>query len=82
MVLDPDALAQIARQAAGVAPVGASKEDPRVNQAKLSFSAMLYAIQSGCNCEGCQLLREATDTMRVRPKQEVANRGPDNAPQT
>lgn len=82
MVLDPAALAQIARQAALTAPADSGQEGPRAYQAQLSFSAMLSAVQSRCECEACQLLREAVDTMRVRPKQEVANRGPDNTPQT
>lgn len=82
MVLDPKDLQKIALQAAQVAATGAPEEAPRTRQAQLSFSAMLSAVQSRCECEACQLLREAVDSMRVRPRQEVANRGSDNAPQT
>lgn len=82
MIPDPEELQKIALQAVRGAATGAAKEDPRAHQAQLSFSAMLSAVQSRCDCEACQLLREAVEIMRVRPRQEVANRGPDNPPQT
>lgn len=71
MVLDPNQVTQAVRQALTAGPTDTRGEDARSRQAQLSFSAMLAAIQSSCHCEACQLLREAVDTMRVRPKQEA-----------
>jgi len=81
MVLDPDMVTQAVRQAILTRPTDTSKEDPRTRQAQLSFSAMLAAVQSNCNCEACQLLREAVDTMRVRPRQEAPSHGSGIDPQ-
>lgn len=81
MVLDPNALQEAARKYALGVTGDTKEQDPRAHQSQLSFSAMLSAVQSGCPCEACQLLREAVDTMRVRPKQEAPARGPDSAPQ-
>jgi hypothetical protein len=81
MMPDPNQIAQIARQALTAGPTDSRSEDARSRQAQLSFSAMLSAVQSNCRCEACQLLREAVDTMRVRPKQEAPAYGSgDNPP--
>jgi hypothetical protein len=80
MMPDPNQVTQIVRQALTAGPVDTAGQDARSRQAQLSFSAMLSAVQSGCNCEACQLLREAVDTMRVRPRQEVSAHGSDLNP--
>jgi len=82
MVLDPNQVSQVVRQALTAGPTDTRSEDARSRQAQLSFSAMLSAVQSNCRCEACQLLREAVDTMRVRPKQEAPAYGPGDNPQT
>jgi hypothetical protein len=76
MVLDPSQMSQVVRQALTAGPTDTRGEDARSRQAQLTFSAMLSAVQSGCRCEACQLLREATDSLRVRPKQEGPVYGP------
>lgn len=81
MVLDPNQLQQIALQAVRRASTDTPGEDPRARQAQLSFSAMLAAVQSNCNCEACQLLREAVDTMRVHPRSQETPHGPGDNPQ-
>ena len=81
MMPDPNQLTQAVRQALTAGPTDTRGEDARSRQAQLSFSAMLAALQSGCNCEACQLLREAVDTMRVRPRSQEAPYVPgDNPP--
>jgi len=82
MMPNPNQITEVVRQALAAGPTDAGGQDARSRQAQLSFSAMLSAVQSGCSCEACQLLREAVDIMRVRPRQEVSARGPDNNPQT
>lgn len=75
MVLDPSQINQVVRQALTAGPTDTRGEDARSRQAQLSFSAMISALESSCKCEACQLLREATSTMRVRPKQEDTAHG-------
>lgn len=82
MMPDPSHLQRIALDAVRAASADTRGEDPRSRQAQLSFSAMLAAVQSGCSCEACQLLREAVEAMRVRPKQEAPPYGPGDNPQT
>jgi hypothetical protein len=79
---DPAQIGQAVVNALGAGPTDSKSQDARSRQAQLSFSAMLSAIQSRCDCEACQLLREAVDIMRVRPRSQEALRGPDNNPQT
>jgi hypothetical protein len=76
MVLDPSQVSQVVRQALTAGPTDTRGEDARSRQAQLSFSAMLSAVQSGCPCEACQLLREATDSLRVRPRSQESAHGP------
>lgn len=82
MNLPPEQAMPILQRALGIPTPDSGKEDPRTRQAQLSFSAMLSAVQSGCQCEACQLLREAVDTMRVRPKSLETSHGPGDNPQT
>jgi len=82
MNLDPGQLTQAVQRALVAGPTDSRGEDARSRQAQLSFSAMLAALQSGCNCEACQLLREAVESMRVRPRSQEASRGPGDNPQT
>lgn len=80
MNLDPGQLTQAVQRALTAGPTDSRGEDPRSRQAQLSFSAMLAAVQSGCQCEACQLLREAVDIMRVRPRSQEVARGPSDNP--
>lgn len=81
MMPDPAQIGQAFVQALGAGPTDTKSQDARSHMAQLSFSAMLSAIQSRCDCEACQLLREAVDTMRVRPSQGVPARATgDNPP--
>jgi hypothetical protein len=82
MMPNPNQITEVVRQALAAGPADSRSDDARSRQAQLSFSAMLAAVQSGCQCEACQLLREAVDTMRVRPKQETTAHGPIDNPQT
>jgi hypothetical protein len=82
MVLDPTQIGEAALRALAGGSTDTPQESTRSQQAKLSFSAMLAALQSGCDCEACQLLREACEVMRVRPRSQEAPRGPGVNPQT
>ena len=82
MMPNPNQITEVVRQALTAGPTDSRSEDARSRQAQLSFSAMLSAVQSGCNCEACQLLREAVDIMRVRPKQVTPAYGSGDNPQT
>ena len=82
MMPDPTQLTAAVRQALTAGPTDTRGEDARSRQAQLSFSAMLAALQSRCNCEACQLLREAVDSMRVRPRSQEPSYGPGDSPQT
>lgn len=82
MMPDPAQITEVVRQALTAGPTDIRSQDARSQQAQLSFSAMISALESGCNCEACQLLREAVNTMRTRPKQEAPAYGSGNNPQT
>jgi len=82
MMPDPSLITEAVKHALTAGPADAAGQDARSRQAQLSFSAMLSAVQSGCNCEACQLLREAVDIMRVRPKQVTPAYGSGDNPQT
>jgi len=50
--------------------VGASPQDAqaRSGQGQIYFSAMMWAMRNGCDCDACLLLREAGNSLLVQPK--------------
>jgi hypothetical protein len=79
-MVNPSQVEMITSQVAGALSGGAPGADPRARERSLGYSAMLYAVQSRCNCDACLLLREASDLMRVEPKRQEPSRGPDLNP--
>ena len=43
------------------------EQELKARQSRLSFSATIAAVKSGCGCEACRLLREAVTIMLVQP---------------
>lgn len=79
-MMDPKLMEEMVARAVG-ARMGDSKDlEARAEQARRSFSATMYAIESNCQCEGCQLLREAMAILRVRPKGQEEQHGADLHP--
>jgi hypothetical protein len=79
-MVSPLQVEQITSQVAGALSAGAPNADSRARERSLGYSAMLYAVQSRCECDACLLLREASDLMRVAPKRQEPSRGPDLNP--
>lgn len=80
MVMDPTAAAEAAVKALGVAPSDSKGADLRFKQGQLTYSATMAAMESGCDCEACQLLREAVAILRVKPSGEGRKHAPDRNP--
>lgn len=55
--------------------------DERVRQAKLTFKATIKAMQSGCECESCGLLRQALDVMMEEDAGKVESHAASVSPQ-
>jgi len=79
-MVSPLQIEQITSRVAGALSTGVPGEDTRARERSLGYSAMLYAVQSRCECDACLLLREASDLMRVEPKRREPSRGPDLNP--
>ena len=74
-MVSPNQVEQITAQVAGALSAGAPGVDSRSRERSLGYSAMLYAVQSRCQCDACLLLREASDLMRVQPKRQEPSHG-------
>jgi len=80
MVMDPTTAAEAAVKALGVAPSDSKGGDLRFKQGQLTYSATMAAVESRCDCEACQLLREAAAVLRVKPGGGRPDHGPDHSP--
>lgn len=81
-MVNPNDLQRVVSEASA-GRMGDSKDlEARAEQARRTFSATMYALESNCPCEACQLLREAMQILRVKPKGQEAQHGADLAPQT
>lgn len=80
MTMDPNTLAEAAVKAIGGPSSDSKGGDLRFKQGQLTYSATMAAVESGCNCEACQLLREAAAVLRVKPSGGRPDHGADNSP--
>lgn len=80
--MDPTAAAEAAVKALGVGHPDKEGAELRFKQGQLTYSATMAAMESGCNCESCQLLREAVAILRVKPSGAGRGHGADQHPQT
>ena len=45
--------------------------ESRATQSRLTFKAMIAAIRNNCDCEPCQLLRQALEALLAEPQEGI-----------
>lgn len=79
-MMDPTIAAEAAVKALGMGKDDSKGGDLRFKQGQLTYSATMAAVESRCDCEACQLLREAAAVLRVKPSGGRPDHGADLNP--
>jgi len=70
-MIDPTQAQNVLNQLMSQSGGGGADLEARTRHGRLVYAASRYADKSGCECEACQLLREAVDLLIGDIKTEV-----------